>query len=130
MDSLDHAREDFEARNLAEARVELGRVALAVRTALAEVGEVAGLLEPGERERIEAALAEGDARMAAEHADLVNAAREQLERVSEPFARRRMERALAAGMAGKSLVEIEASLAAEHELAARRGAHEAEPLER
>ena len=130
MDSLDHAREDFEARNLAEARVELGRVALAVRTALAEVGEVAGLLEPGERERIEAALAEGDARMAAEHADLVNAAREQLERVSEPFARRRMERALAAGMAGKSLVEIEASLAAEHELAARRGAHEAEQLER
>ncbi len=130
MDSLDHAREDFEARNLAEARVELGRVALAVRTALAEVGEVAGLLEPGERERIEAALAAGDARMAAEHADLVNAAREQLERVSEPFARRRMERALAAGMAGKSLVEIEASLAAEHELAARRGAHEAEQLER
>jgi hypothetical protein len=33
-------------------------------------------------------------------------------------------------MAGKSLAEIEASLAAEDQLAARRGAHEAEQLER
>ena len=45
MESLDHAREDFDARNLAEARVELGRVVLAVRTTLAEVGHVSGLLD-------------------------------------------------------------------------------------
>ncbi|MCA9700533.1 MAG: Fe-S protein assembly chaperone HscA, partial [Myxococcales bacterium] len=62
----------------------------------------------------------------AEHADAVNAAREALEKVSEPFARRRMERALRAGMSGKSLAEIEASLAEEEQLAARRGAHHAE----
>jgi molecular chaperone HscA len=111
MDSLDHAREDFDARNLAEARVELGRVVLAVRTALAEVGDVAGLLVEGERAAVEQALADADASMSAEHADPVNAAREALEKVSEPFARRRMERALQAGMTGKSLAEIEAALA-------------------
>jgi molecular chaperone HscA len=130
MDSLDHAREDFAARNLAEARVELGRVVLAVQTALAEVGDVAGLLEAGEREAIEAAIAECEAAMAeADHADPVNAARERLERLSEPFARRRMERALRAGMTGRSLAEIESALAEEQQLAARRGAHTAEIIE-
>ena len=129
MDSLDHASEDFAARNLAEARVELGRVVLAVRTALTEVGEVAGLLAEGEREAIEVALGEAEASMSAEHADPVNAAREALEKRSEPFARRRMERALQAGMAGKSLVEIEAALAEEPELAERRGAHSPELIE-
>ncbi len=129
MDSLDHAREDFEARNLAEARVELGRVGLAVRTALVEVGEIAGLLGEAERAAIEHALAQADASMSAEHADPINAARSALEKVSEPFARRRMERALNAGMAGKSLAEIEAALAEEPELAERRGAHTAELVE-
>ncbi|MFV8754755.1 Fe-S protein assembly chaperone HscA [Nannocystaceae bacterium ST9] len=129
MDSLDHAREDFEARNLAEARVELGRVVLAVRTALAEVGEVVGLLGTAERAAIERAIADADASMSAEHADPVNAAREALEQVSEPFARRRMERALNAGMAGKSLVEIEAALADESALTERRAAHAPERIE-
>jgi molecular chaperone HscA len=129
MDSLDHAREDFDARNLAEARVELGRVILAVRTALAEVGEVAGLLLEGERAAIEQALADADASMSAEHSHAVEAARQALEKVSEPFARRRMERALQAGMTGKSLAEIESALAEESELAERRGAHAPERVE-
>ena len=126
MDSLDHAREDFEARNLAEARVELGRVVFAVATALSEVGGIEGMLEPGEREAIEAAFAACEEARSKPTADEVNAAREQLEKLSEPFARRRMERALRSGMAGKSLAEIESSLAEEEELAARRGAHEPE----
>ena len=50
-------------------------------------------------------------------------AREHLEHVSEPFARRRIERALLAGMEGKSLGEIEATLAAEETLEERRGSH-------
>ena len=75
------------------------------------------------------ALGEAEASMSAEHADPVNAAREALEKRSEPFARRRMERALQAGMAGKSLVEIEAALAEEPELAERRGAHSPELIE-
>jgi molecular chaperone HscA len=139
MDSLDHAREDFEARNLAQARVELGRVVLAVQTALAEVGDIPGLLDAAEsagsgrgpeREAIDAALVECEVAMTeAGHADPVNAARERLERLSEPFARRRMERALRAGMTGRTLAEIESTLAEEQQLAARRGAHAAELID-
>ncbi|HET6583887.1 MAG TPA: Hsp70 family protein, partial [Nannocystaceae bacterium] len=131
MDGLDHAEADFAARNLAEARVELGRVALAVRTALAEVGHVPGLLEGDERARIDAALAEVDAAMgAATDAKAVTAVRERLEHASSDFARRRMERALLAGMGGKRLEEIEEALADDDALAERRGAHGPELTER
>jgi len=131
MEGLDHAEEDFAARNLAEARVELGRVVLAVRTAIAEVGDVPGLLAADERTAIEAALAAADAAMTeAGEGKRVNAVREHLEAVSAEFARRRMERALLAGMEGKSLEEIETALADDDALAERRGAHGAELTER
>jgi molecular chaperone HscA len=58
-------------------------------------------------------------------ADSLTRVRERLERISEPFAARRMQRALSAGMAGKSLEEIESALAAEEGLDARRGGHSA-----
>jgi molecular chaperone HscA len=134
MDSLDHAEEDFSARNLAEARVELGRVALAVKTALAEVGHIASLLPEVEREQVVAMLREADAIMTSsvEPAALASAAstkenvhriRERLEQVSEPFARRRMERALLAGMEGRSLAEIERALGDDDNLDEKRGGH-------
>jgi molecular chaperone HscA len=117
MESLDHARDDFAARDLAEARVELGRVVLAVRTGVQEVGHLPSLLPPEERAAIEAALGS-----ATEGRALVKV-REQLEAVSEPFARRRMERALLAGMEGKTLAEIEEALDEEDALEERRGGH-------
>jgi molecular chaperone HscA len=123
MESLDNAEADFEARNVAEGRVELGRVALAVRTALEEVGHVEGLLPPEERAAVLSALEGVDAAMREASSAGLKAAREHLEQVSEPFARRRMERALLAGMEGKSLGQIEASLAEEEALEERRGSH-------
>jgi molecular chaperone HscA len=133
MDSLEHAEEDFDARNLAEARVELGRVVLAVKTALQEVGHVESLLPPEERAQIEAMLAEADATMgpggAGDHR-VVTKLRERLEATSEPFARRRMERALQAGMEGKTLREIEQALDDEAALQERRGSHEPEVVPR
>ncbi|MCX4242863.1 Fe-S protein assembly chaperone HscA [Paraliomyxa miuraensis] len=131
MESLDHAEEDYDARNLAEARVELGRVVLAVRTALHEVGHLGELLPPQERTAIEEALARAEQAMGPQGPQVhkaINAAREGLEKVSEPFARRRMERALQSGMSGKSLAEIESALADEERLAERRAGHEPEPL--
>jgi molecular chaperone HscA len=127
LDSLDHAGADYEARGVAEARVELGRVVLAVRAALAEVGHLESLLPPPDRLAVEAALADADAAMAdpARPAADLQATRERLERTSEPFAARRMQRALSAGMTGKSLQEIEAALADE-EVDAKRGGHTAE----
>lgn len=125
MESLDNAEADFEARNLAEGRIEAGRVSLAVRTALEEVGHLEALLPAEERELIVAALVATDEAMAdAEGTPAsLKKAREHLEAVSEAFARRRMERALLSGMEGKSLGEIESTLAAEEALEERRGSH-------
>ncbi|MBL9101518.1 MAG: Fe-S protein assembly chaperone HscA [Myxococcales bacterium] len=127
LESLDHAGDDYAARSTAEARVEIGRVALAVRTALAEVGHIESLLQPEDRMQIDAALREADEVMADPGADAaaLTGKREQLERVCEPFAARRMQRALRSGMTGKSLHEIEAALADEG-IDARRGGHSAE----
>jgi len=125
IESLDHAGEDYSARNVAEARVELGRVILAVRGPLAEVGHIESLLPPDDRYAIEAALSEADAAMNGEaDGDRLTVVRQRLEKISEPFAARRMQRALQAGMAGKSLAEIEAALADEG-LDAKRGGHSA-----
>ncbi len=126
IESLDHAGEDYSARSLAEARVELGRVILAVRAPLAEVGHVEALISADERAAIEAALGDADAAMNDSEADgdALTTVRQRLERVSEAFAARRMQRALSAGMSGKSLAEIEAALADEG-LDARRGGHSA-----
>lgn len=130
-DSMDYARADFDARNAAEARVELGRVVLAVRKALTERGDEEALLPASEREGIEQALKNADAAMADERLDGagLNETREHLERVSEAFARRRMEQALASGMAGQTVDSIEKTIDDEADLDARRGAHGAERLE-
>lgn len=132
IESLDHASEDFAARSRAEARVELGRVVLAVRAALAEVGGLPGVLPAAERSTVEMQLMLADEAMAEPQsaADMLTLLRNQLERASEPFARRRMERALRAGMEGKSLHEIEQALAVEEAaLDERRGAHSAETID-
>lgn len=130
LDSLDHAGADYAARSLAEARVELGRVVLAVRTSLAEVGHIESLLPPDDRMAIEAGLTMADEAMAdaAKTGEELTAAREKLERICEPFAARRMQRALSAGMTGKSLHEIEKALADE-QIDAKRGGHTAELVE-
>ncbi len=130
-ESYDFASQDYAARSLAEARVELGRVALAVRAAIAEVGHLVDVLSPEERAQIEAALARADQAMATSDADAekINGARKSVESLSEPFARRRMERALLAGMEGHSLHEIESALAEEDTLDERRGGHNAELIE-
>ena len=129
MDSLDHAEEDFAARNLAEARVELGRVVLAVKTAMGEVGHIPALLPPDERAVIETALGEAEAAMGPAGPTDGKALRRilgRLEEVSEGFARRRMERALQAGLDGRSLAEIEQTLGEDEALDERRGGHSPE----
>jgi molecular chaperone HscA len=59
----------------------------------------------------------------------VTRAREALEAVSEPFARRRMERALQAGMAGRSVEAIESALDRDDALDERRGGHNPSTIE-
>ena len=126
LESLDHADEDFEARDRAEARVELDRVLVSVRRALAEDGDDPDLLPPEERTAVEGALADAEAALGDPSADAarLRRVREALEAASEPFARRRMERALAAGMAGRAVGEVERAVGDEEDLDARRGGHQ------
>ena len=101
------------------------------RDAIDEVGHLRELLAAEERAAIEAALAEANAAMAdvAMAADRLTRARTSLEKISEPFARRRMERALLAGMSGKSLHDIETALADDAALAEKRAGHGPETIE-
>ncbi|MBM3548190.1 MAG: Fe-S protein assembly chaperone HscA [Alphaproteobacteria bacterium] len=102
-ESLEHGREDMERRLLIENRVEGQRVLLALRSALAAD---ASMLDAGEADRIEKArqglarAIEGDDR------DRIKAAVEALEDVARPFAERRMDRAIRAGLAGHSIDEF------------------------
>ncbi len=124
-ESYDRAEEDFAARSSAEARVELGRVALAVRAALDDAGDDVSVLPAEEREQVVGALADADATLAAPSASgkATDAVRLRLETVSEPFARRRMERSLLSGMQGKRVEEVERAIDDEGDLDARRGGH-------
>ncbi|MSP49466.1 MAG: Fe-S protein assembly chaperone HscA [Alphaproteobacteria bacterium] len=102
-ESMIHARTDMERRLLIENRVEGRRVLLALATALAAD---TSLLDAGEADRIEQArlrlvqAIEGDDR------DRIKAAVEALEDVARPFAGRRMDLAIRAGLAGHSIDEF------------------------
>ena len=87
---------------------------------LDEGKRASGLVSDSERELLEAMLRESDAAMADERADSerLRSTMRLLEKESEPVARRRMERALHASMAGKSLSNIEDALAKEASAAA------------
>jgi len=107
--ALDHGEEDLERRRLVEARVEGERVAMATRKALAADGD---LLEPGEREAIEGALAALAAAIRGDRASLIQGRTEALDDATHAWAGRRMDRAVAHAIAGKRIGDVEAEVAA------------------
>jgi len=109
-DSLLHAGEDMTARLLAEARVEAGRNAKAVRAALEADGD---LLDAGQRTEIDAALARIDQAVAGDDRDAVLTATETLEETTKAFAELRMDRGIRAALRGVSLDKLEESEGAE-----------------
>jgi len=102
--SQQHARDDMDARNLREQQVDGGRILEAVAAALAEDGE---LLNDAERAKIDAHMAalrgtlEGTAPLAIKNAV------EALNRATESFAARRMNRSVQQALAGHKLEELE-----------------------
>jgi molecular chaperone HscA len=101
--SLDHAEEDVEKRFLAEARVEGSRILNDLERALAAERDA---LPPGERAAIEAAaLALRDA-IAGTDARMIQAAIADLDRVTTPFAQRRMEKAIQGALSGHRVEEF------------------------
>jgi molecular chaperone HscA len=133
-ESYDYAGDDYAARSTAEARVELGRVILAVEAAIEELtpqdgAQAAAPADPDVGSAKEALVgARSVMDTGGADAKMLNAARKTLESASEPLARRRMEAALLAGMSGKTLSQVESSMDEEQKLAPRRGAHEAETV--
>jgi Fe-S protein assembly chaperone HscA len=101
--SFDHAEEDVRQRQLREARVEAEMIVHATRESLRANG---ALLEPGEGERIAAAvLALERARGGEDHVAIRDAV-EALGRETEPFARRIMDRSLTEALAQRRLEDL------------------------
>lgn len=103
-DSVEHAREDAQARALAEARVEGERLAAAVRGAIAADGALLAADERAELERLLAAL---EAALPGADAAAIRRAADALNRASEPFAARRMDAAVRRALAGRSLADVD-----------------------
>ncbi len=107
-DSLDNAEADMTQRLLTEARVEARRNLLALDAALASDGN---LLDAAERAALDAARERVEAAMAGEDREAINAAAEDLETLSKPFAERRMDRGIRAALAGRSVNDLESRVA-------------------
>jgi molecular chaperone HscA len=107
-DSLTHAREDMERRLLIESRVEAERMQLALDAAMKSDGD---LIAAEERKAIGQAVTKLRAAVAGEDRDRIGAAVEALEKVSHPFAQKRMDRAMETALKGQRLDEVEASMA-------------------
>ncbi|HEX6978544.1 MAG TPA: Fe-S protein assembly chaperone HscA [Alphaproteobacteria bacterium] len=102
-ESIEHARDDMERRLLVEAKVEARRGIGAVRSALAADAD---LLSASERAEIEAAIARVETALSGRDRDAVNAAAEELEKITRPFAERRMDRGIRSALAGHRIDEL------------------------
>jgi molecular chaperone HscA len=118
--ALDHGEEDFEKRRLIEARVEADRVIMATRKAIAADAD---LLEPGERETIEAAIAALEAAMQGDKARTIILRTEAVDEATHAWAGRRMDRAVAKAIAGKQVEDVEAQVAEAAGVEAHLSAH-------
>jgi molecular chaperone HscA len=107
LDALDYGAQDLAARRLAENRVEARRILAATRKALESDTD---LLEPGERERIEAAWAALEEAARGQDPSRVHARIEGLDDATKSFAGRRMNRAIARAMAGQRVDAVERSV--------------------
>ncbi len=99
-DSFAHATDDMQARALAEAQVEADQIAAATQAALAVDGE---LLSAAERATILAELAQLARRRDGTDHLALRAAVESLNRATDDFAGRRMDRSIASALKGKRI---------------------------
>ena len=102
-DSLDHAREDVDARNLREQQVEADRVLAGLAHALAEDADLLSVEERAIIDSIAAKLT--DLRNDTDHRT-IHIALEHLERVTQEFAARRMNRSIKKALTGHRLTEF------------------------
>lgn len=106
-ESLEHARDDMEARLLAEAKVEAERSVLAVKSALAVDQD---LLSEDELGVIHASIVRVEETCRGGDRDAVQAAAAALEAATKTFAERRMDRGIRNALAGVSVERLDQSL--------------------
>jgi molecular chaperone HscA len=104
IDAIDHGEEDLAKRKLAEARVEAHRVLVSTKKSLDADPD---LLEAGERETIERALAALADAAKQDDSKRINLRIEDLDEATKDFAGRRMNRAIAKAIEGHKLDEVE-----------------------
>ena len=97
------AESDAVARALREARVEAERMVLATRSALAADGD---LLQPAERQAIEALLADAERIANGEDHHAIDTAVKALADGTEAFAARRMNRGIRTALAGRHIADV------------------------
>ncbi len=104
-DSMDHAREDMDARNLREQQVEAERILEALEVALAADGE--RLLTADERQALEQAMAAvRDGKQGSDYKRIKRQC-EELNKLSAEFAARRMNASIQAALSGRAVDEFE-----------------------
>ncbi len=103
LDSIDHAEEDVQTRQLREQRVEAERVLMEAERQISENG---GLLAEGERASIEAAMARVREVAKGNDSHQLKEAIHALDELSKPFVERVMNQALTKVVAGHSVEEF------------------------
>jgi molecular chaperone HscA len=103
-DALQHGAADMQLRVLTEARVEANRAVGALTSALVLDGD---LLTDDERREIDAQIAAVEQGVAGQDREAINAAVDDLEKTSRPFAERRMDRGIRAALSGRDVRDIE-----------------------
>ena len=103
-DSFEHAKEDMHLRALNEARVDAQRLIEAVHSALEADHE---LLESEERAAIDCRIEELQSAMKSEDHRAVKTATDALNRVTDTFAARRMDRQVAQVLKGRRVNELD-----------------------
>jgi molecular chaperone HscA len=102
-ESFGSAEADMRARSLREAEVEAERMLLATRSALDADGD---LLEPAEREAIDALLARLDGVRSSADPQAIDDAIEALAKGTEGFAAARMNRGIRRALAGRRVEDV------------------------
>jgi molecular chaperone HscA len=103
-DSIEHAREDMDARNLREQQVDADRLIESITAAMAADGKA--LLEDSERTAILAAMATLEAARQGSDIATIKRAIEATDAVTQDFAARRMDANIRKALAGHRLDEF------------------------
>jgi molecular chaperone HscA len=103
-DSITHARDDMDLRNLREQQVDADRLVEAVTAAVAEDGEA--LLTDAERAAINDAIENIKQARNGDDIHVIKQAIEKLDKASSDFAARRMDSSIRKALKGHTLDEI------------------------